>query len=362
MSVNQLYHTWVNRILQLHPSERLTRVRNMAWLIVGIYQSKSVHLSKVATHIPGQAVVLSSTRRLDRFLENAAIRVRAWYKPVAQTWLRHLAGQEIHLIVDGSKIGFGHQLLIVALAYRRRALPLAWTWVNCRRGHSSGLVQLALLQYVQGLLPPQTRVRLTGDAEFGAVQVLKQLNLWGWKFALRQKSSHLVKLRGQNQWQPLGSLIHNMGQSCWCEDARLTQQHAYTVNLLAYWAVGEKEPWLLATNLPSFREALRTYQRRMWIEEMFGDLKKHGFDLESTHLRDFRKLSRLTLAVALLYVSLVAQGAQTLKAGLRHLVDRADRRDLSVFRIGWNMLQRHLTNAHSFSIALCPFSNKLSGS
>lgn len=361
MSVNRLYDTWVNRIKQLQPGERITRVRTMAWLIVGIYQSKSVHLSKIATHILGQAVVLSITRRLDRFLENAAIRVRTWYEPVAKALLGHLTGQEIRLIVDGSKIGFGHQLLIVTLAYRRRALPLAWTWVNCRRGHSSGLVQLALLQYVKGLLPPQARVLLVGDAEFGAVPVLQHLDRWGWKYALRQKSSHLVKRQGQNHWQPFGSLINKMGQSCWFEVASLTQQHAYTVNLFAYWAVGEKEPWLLATNLSSFRETLRAYQRRMWIEEMFGDLKKHGFDLESTHLRDFRKLSRLTLAVALLYVSLVTQGAQTLQAGLHYLVDRSDHRDLSVFRIGWNMLQRQLTNVLPFSIPLCPFPDKLSG-
>jgi hypothetical protein len=32
----------------------------------------------------------------------------------------------------------------------------------------------------------------------------------------------------------------------------------------------------------------------MWIEEMFGDLKGNGFDLESTMLRH---VSRLTLAL-----------------------------------------------------------------
>ncbi len=45
---------------------------------------------------------------------------------------------------------------------------------------------------------------------------------------------------------------------------------------------------------------LSYYVRRMWIEEMFGDMKKHGFDLESTMLRHFLRLSRLTLAVVLL--------------------------------------------------------------
>jgi hypothetical protein len=67
-----------------------------------------------------------------------------------------------------------------------------------------------------------------------------------------------------------------------------------------YWGRGEKEPWLLATNLLECQEALSCYRRRMWIEEMFADFKGHGFDLESTQLRSFARLSRLTLAVAIL--------------------------------------------------------------
>jgi hypothetical protein len=46
--------------------------------------------------------------------------------------------------------------------------------------------------------------------------------------------------------------------------------------LLAYWEIGEKEPWRLATNLPDLSMTLRYYRRRMWIEEMFGDNKSHG--------------------------------------------------------------------------------------
>ena len=61
---------------------------------------------------------------------------------------------------------------------------------------------------------------------------------------------------------------------------------------------------------------------------MFGDFKKHGFDLESTMLRHFLRLSRLTLAVALLYVWLISVGGRTIRDGLRHLVDRVDRREL----------------------------------
>jgi hypothetical protein len=40
----------------------------------------------------------------------------------------------------------------------------------------------------------------------------------------------------------------------------------------------------------------------MWIEEMFGDMKKHVFNLESTMLRHSKRFPRLALAVALLFV------------------------------------------------------------
>lgn len=364
MLANRLYHTWFEQIRQVHPGARVTRVRNLVWLMVGIYQSKSVHLSAIASEIPGQAKELSMVRRLGRFLTNPAVRVRAWYAPVARDLLQAMAQTvgEIRLIADGTKVGFNHQLLIVAIAYRRRALPIAWTWVRCVRGHSSAHKQLALLSYVRSLIPANVPVSLVGDSEFGAVAVIRQLELWDWTYVLRQKAHHKVQLADRNGWQRLGDLIHKPGQSLWLGPARLTELHAYPVNLLLHWQVGEDDPWLLATNRGSRRDTLRAYRRRMWIEEMFGDLKGHGFDLESTHLRHFARLSRLTLAVALLYVWLVSSGARAIKNGQRHWVDRKDRRDLSIFRIGWRWIHRRLVNQLSISIRLCPvYGYKLSG-
>jgi hypothetical protein len=353
MSINQVYHSWLKRIRELYPQERITRLRNLAWLISGLSQSRSVQLSKIANKIPGQATASSIVRRISRFLDNPAVRVRSWYEPIACHLIERVSQHqsEIRLIVDGSKVGFGHQLLIISLAYRRRALPLVWSWVKGPRGHSSSAVQLALLAYVRRFLPPECQVLLVGDSEFGAVAVLKQLDDWHWHYVLRQKSSHLVQLNDQSRWQPFGALISRMGLKLWLGSALLTQQWAYSVNLVAYWQVGEKEPWLLATNLPALPLTLAAYRRRMWIEQMFGDFKRHGFDLESTHLRHFRRLSRLTLAVALLYVWLVAYGSYIIKTGQRYLVDRSDRRDLSLFRIGFDMFERRLARALAVPIS-----------
>jgi hypothetical protein len=357
MPINSLYHTWFQRIRELRPQQRITQVRIFSWLLYGIFQSRSVNLSRIAAKIPGPAKLLSITRRLSRMLDNPAFRVRAWYEPVARQWLEAQFQQlgEIRLIVDGTKIGFQHQLLIVCLAYRKRAIPIAWTWVKHVRGHSTAGKQLALLVYVRKLLPQGAGVFLVGDSEFGSVAILRQLDQWGWFYVLRQKTSTHVWQNETLGWQDFGSFVQKSGQSVWLGRTYLSEHGIYLVNLLAHWKTGEKEPWCLASNLPDRQMTLRFYARRMWIEEMFADLKKHGFDLESTMLRHFLRLSRLTLAVALLYVWLISAGVQTVHAGLRHLVDRKERRDLSIFQIGLRFIERRLTNGFSFRLPLCTY-------
>ncbi len=359
MSVNQLYHKWFRELRQLWPNERLNRVRLWAWFLVGIYTSRSVQLHRVALKIPSSAQLTSVTRRLRRFLENPRLRVRPCYEPFARSLLEEGArtSGEIRLILDTTLVGANHRLLMVALAYRRRALPLAWTWVRQKKGFSSARRHLALLAYVRTLLPRQTPVLVVGDTEFGAVQMLKQLDRWHWHFVLRQKANFKVCPQGKRTWLTLGHLVRRVGQTVWLAQARLTAQKHQRVNVLAWQTPGEKEPWLLATNLPSATLALQAYKRRMWVEELFGDLKRHGFDLASTHLRHVERLSRLTLLVVLLYVWLVALGSHILKEGTRWHVDRRDRRDLSLFQIGLRIIEQCLTNGLPLRILWCPYWN-----
>jgi hypothetical protein len=178
----RLYDTWVGPLRQLSPDGCASRLRNLTWLIVGLYQAMSVHLSAIVGQWPLSAKNPSLWRRLERFLSNPAVRVRDWYEPVARYWLAEAAATlgEIRLIVDGTKVGFGHQLLIICLAYRRRAVPLAWAWVPYRRGHCSARVQLALLRYVHQMKPKGVRVILVGDSEFGSIAVIRQLRRWRW--------------------------------------------------------------------------------------------------------------------------------------------------------------------------------------
>src|SRR3954466_22161 len=187
MPTNQLYRSLRVLLLQLRPKERKTRVRNFSWLLVGLFLSRSVHLSKIANKIPTtNATLPSAVRRLSRLLDNAAIHVRQWYEPLARRLLECQAqslGGEVRLIVDGTKVGFKHRLLMVGLAYRKRAIPIAWGWGPPEQGPTPSFKWAALLGYVRGLAPDgAARVSVLGDNEFGAVALMKQLEEWGWYY------------------------------------------------------------------------------------------------------------------------------------------------------------------------------------
>lgn len=364
MTATSLYHSWIEKIGHIRVGENRARVRTFVWMMVGMMLSRSIHLSHIARKIPSEGQQTSIVKKLSRLLQNGALRVREWYSPVATELLQEVvaSGQSVRLIIDGTKVGGGHRLLMVALAYRRRSLPIAWTWVKGSRGHSLATTQCALFAYVRTLLPAGVCVLVVGDSEFGSVELMRHFNQWGWDYVLRQKGRTLLSQQENELWQRFDALLQQPGQARWLVKVHFTQRFAFAVNLLAYWQPGEKHPWLLATNLDTGQQTLAAYRRRMWIEEMFADFKRHGFDLESTHVRHFLRLSRLTLLVALLYLWCVAFGATMIKCGLRYLVDRSDRRDLSIFRIGLDMIERCLTNGKPLSIRLLPYFQKVYGS
>jgi hypothetical protein len=233
----------------------------MLWLIVGMFLAESVHLTKIARKLPLRVHKLSLDKRLRRFLSNHAVRPREGYLPVATLLIEAASsGGQAHLIIDCSKVSAGHQLLMVGLAYRRRALPLAWTWVRCPQGHSTTRKQIVLLSYVQSLIPPGVQVSLVGDCEFGRSLLLEYLDGWGWEYALRQPGNHLVMTKGDPHWQRIDSVELQPGMTVWLGNIILTRDSAYPTQLVLFWAKGEQEPWYLASNLPDPQPCARWWK------------------------------------------------------------------------------------------------------
>ena len=357
MPVQRVYFSWFEVLRQLWPKERITRVRNMAWLIAGLWVSESIHLSQIAKRLPWDIRSTSIERRFSRFLHNRAVRVRDWYEPVARMLITRALSSvgEVRLILDTTPVHHRAQVVIVSLAFRRRALPLVWAWIPQGKGHSSSYKQKALLAHVRRWIPPDAQVVVVGDSEFGSGALIQQLKAWGWDYVLRQKGRILIQFADRKGWTPLKEVSVNPGESYWYPNILATKKYQHACNLLVHWEVGEKTPWLLLSSYPTRGQTLQAYRRRMWAEEMHRDLKSQGYHLDKTHIRDWQVLSRLFLALALLYVWNIAIGTVVIKRGQRPWVDRRDRRDLSVFRIGSDTLMRRLSLGKPIWIRLVPY-------
>jgi hypothetical protein len=337
----RLYHKLKNQFLQWVPKERITRVRNLALLTTALYASKSVHLSKIANKLPVPGKVPSLTNRLWRLLDNKHIKVQDWYSPLLKKITTALGSTaQVFLLVDTSKVGFNHRVLTIGAAFKKRALPLAWKVEKGPKGHTSHDVQIALFQYVARFLTEITDIWVLGDSEFQSIPLLKWFGKQGWNFVVRLKGSVKIKRKG-NDWVKISSLPLHEGETYYAGWVRVTEKHnAGWYWLILHWEKGEDEPWYLLSNREGRKRLIKYYRRRMWVEELFGDVKGHGFDLEATHLKNEERINRLILSVFIIFVWLISLGSWVVKRGYRHYVDVKSRRDKSYFRIGLDWIER----------------------
>jgi hypothetical protein len=336
----QLYHTVYRRLQEGRPSERTTRLRNLSLLVTALYLAASCYLTRLADHLLVSGCKDSRVQRLRRLLMNPRLAVRGCYQTTATAVLRYMGNARIVLIVDRTTLGNWLNILTVSVAYRGRALPLAWK-VFKKQGQFRRCHVEALLRWVRTCLSPTVaphQIWVVGDREFQdiALQATIEHDL-GWHYV--QRITHNLWLAPQDgeSFKP-NQLALQPGQHYSRANVRVTQQHAGPAYFVAYWAIGEQEPWYLLSDQPSTLQTLHVYRRRFWTEPMYRDFKSYGWDLEASRLRDPRRLERLLLGMALAYVWLMQLASAVIKRGNRALVDRTARRTLSYFRIGWNWL------------------------
>ena len=119
---------------------------------------------------------------------------------------------------------------------------------------------------------------------------------------------------------------------------------------MLWWGEEYENSIYLVTNLPSGSHACWYYRRRFRIETFFSDQKSRGFHIHKSHLANPERISRLLIAACLAYIWMVALGLLTLANGNHKLIDRTDRVDKSLFRLGVDWLRYALKNGKRFDV------------
>jgi len=324
-------------------------VVTLAMMISGIVLSRKAQLAVMSEEVPGAVKDQSIEMRMRRWVKHGDIDVEVTYMPFAQQILLSLADSPLVLAMDGSQVGRGCMVLMVGVVYRSRLLPLAWVVYPGQKGHTTAARHIEVLEKVLPLLPENAEVVLLGDAEYDTTEMLAWVQAkTDWAFVLRTASNLLI--HDGAAWQPIGEVTVTHGRLRILPDIAFTQHAALPANLVVWWGQEYDAPLFLITNVPTASRAAWFYRRRFRIETFFSDQKSRGFHIHQSHLSDPARLSRLLLAACLAYVWMIGLGLFTLASGQHTLIDRTDRVDKSVFRLGLDWLKYCLKKDKPFQV------------
>lgn len=348
------YRAIRDALTQCYPGELSGRMVQhltiLAAFISGIVASKSSQLPSIATKIADRAKPESRVQRLSRWLDNEHIKEELYFLPYAALVLQHLALETLVLVMDGSGVGRGCCALMIHVVYKGRALPLAWVVRQCPKGHFPEALHIELVELVRELIAEGTKVVFLGDGEFDGIDLQETMNESGWLYACRTAKSAVATWKGVKfNLDLLGNSI-KPGMLIELKEVQFTRNAYGPVMVLCCWAKGEAEPLYLVSNLSLAEAAIKYYQKRFRIETFFSDQKSRGFNIQKSHLEDPQRLSRLLIASCLAYIWIVYLGTLCKTEGWQSIVHRKSRCDLSLFQLGFRLLDHFMNEGFSIPV------------
>jgi len=335
----RVYTKVLKALKQMVSFSRQGHLVTLAMMVSGIVIGKNAQLSAISAEVPTQAKEKSVEMRLRRWVKHSKIEVEAVYMPFARQILNALAGTgPLVVVMDASQVGRNCMVLMVGVVYKKRALPVAWVVYRGKKGHTTARRHIQALEKVLPLIPKGSEVVLLGDAEYDTTEMLLWLQQHtSWEYVLR--TSPQIYVVEAEKSRAIGAYSLQKGRVFHREKVGFTQEALIQVNLIGWWGSRYQDPIYLITSLTNPYQACRYYRRRYRIETFFSDQKSRGFHLHKSHLSGPSRLSRLLIAACLAYIWMIWQGLWVIASGKDSLIDRTDRRDKSVFRLGLDWLR-----------------------
>ena len=320
-------------------------VQTMALMLTGVILGQHVQLWSIAIHLPCCIQLHSIVRRFERFLADERVKPKVYFEPFVLA-MHACLGQEIaYVILDCTQAGPKCRTLVAGLVYHGTVLPIGWKTYKGNKGHLTGENHCALLKEIRPYLRYHHQVIVLGDAEFSSEPVISWLKEKEWDFVLRFQHRYQVQLNADGEWETMLTVYTRAGLKAgqvrhW-EKARFTQKHKLDkCTLTVHWGAGEDEPICLVSSLPAHLNPHLVYALRPYIETLFGNNKSRGFQFARTHITEPEQLDRLFLILAIATCIMLGLGTHLFISGHSKVVDRSDRRDLSLFQLGYRYLLR----------------------
>lgn len=319
---------------------RRSRLKTLSDVVGGAMQMRGCGVLALGRAMDGPALAKHRIKRVDRFLGNEGLELEALSAMLFEE-LCPKAG-EVVVLADWTDRHRWQQLTL-AVPCDGRALP--FYSLTIEKGDGTGVhaglmidAEHKALAALARFCPQGIRPIIVADRGFGNSRWLAEVKKWGWFFVQRVSSMHnvcvdsyvgkLKELGMRRGWRARDFGWGTVGDKEWGP-----------VRLVSVFDRNAHEAWYLLTNMDILpHTVVQLYQRRMWIEAMFRDLKNRnwGLGLDHVKLSSPGRNDRLFIVLALAYTFLCALGAAAENRGLSKALkaNTVTERVMALLRIG----------------------------
>jgi hypothetical protein len=270
----------------------LARQKMMFALIFSMIETRSVQFPELATKLNAAAKDDSNLRRIQAFFAHYTFD----YRVMSCVLMSFVSTKKCRISIDRTNWKFGDQpinILTLTVYSHGVGLPILFEMLD-KQGNSNAQERIDLLAQFVAMFGKERILSLTGDREFVGKKWLKWLIDSQIDFAIRIPHSHLITLRNGQVYQTTELLAQQV--------ERYFQQvilDGVRVNV----ALKKLDTdWLIVAGPLPVKKLFAHYRSRWSIETFFQSLKKRGFRLEETHLKDLARLKKLIALVSLSFI------------------------------------------------------------
>jgi len=232
------------------------------------------------------------------------------FAPLLAWLLSFWSCRRVALALDVTNLGERFHVLCVSVVYGGIGIPVAWKVLLGNQPDAWHPHWCALLRRLQPVLGPQWQVVVLSDRGLESARLFREIVGVGWHPLMRVKAAGKFRPAGWVGGYPLAGFVPRVGSRfAAAGTAYKTAPEPLACTLLACWAEGHAEPWLLLTDLPVRAASPCWYAFRSWVEQGFKMLKRGGLQWQRTRMRDPGRAERVWLALAVATLWLVVIGA-----------------------------------------------------
>lgn len=335
-------------ILEARPEKAFTIANIIALLTTG----SKISLYQLGLKTSKQNIRLKSKeQKIRRILDKLPITSKIYAKAVLALFS---VNSSVELIIDRTNWKFGKiyiNYLVLSIRWDNIAIPIYWMMLDNKGGNSSSEQRISLINWFITNFSQITIDNIYADREFPSIKFIswllhKDRNI---NFILRTKNS--IQASDGNKKVSLAKL-YNQLQS---------QQHKYKIErmirrifgnrLYISARINDKNEFMFLVSNQYHDNPFALYARRWNIETMFGNFKTKSFDLESTHITNYQRLSNLfmLMAISYCYCAKIGYIANKIKPIAKKKIKQPNgtkviRPEFTLFKYGFYLLKNFFDN------------------